>query len=107
MAEIEIYGDGTKYEGDLQEAPVPEDPSAFAWPSGRPKGTGKATWPDGGIYTGEWVLGVMSGTGTAIDADGAKYEGEWADGKPHGTGKMTWADGISVEGIFTNGIISE
>ena len=104
MAEIEIYNNGTKYEGDLQEAPVSEDDDSIAWPSGRPHGTGKATMSDGGTYTGEWVEGVMSGSGTSIDANGDKYEGEWVDGKPHGKGKTTLANGTITDGIFTNGV---
>ena len=51
MAEIEIYNNGTKYEGDLQEAPVSGDLDLVAWPSGRPHGTGKATMSEGGTYT--------------------------------------------------------
>ena len=58
-------------------------------------GPGKATWPDGDRYEGDfrdskitghgvWTFG--NGTGTYTWADGSGYQGEWSDGKPNGRG---------------------
>ena len=44
-------------------------------------GHGIFTWPDGRIYTGNYVEDKKHGFGKFVWPDGKVYEGEWNDGK--------------------------
>jgi hypothetical protein len=89
-------------------------------------GPGKATWPDGdryegnfrdskitghgvwtfgngGRYEGDFVDAKLNGRGRAVYADGDRYEGDYVEGDYNGTGTYTWADGSVYEGEWSDG----
>ena len=41
------------------------------------EGNGTLTWPDGGVYKGEFKKNFIHGKGTQKWADGRVYEGDW------------------------------
>lgn len=61
------------------------------------------TYPDGGIYTGEWKDGKCNGHGVYTWADGQVYEGEFKDDERTGKGTMTYADGTVKTGMWEDG----
>ena len=86
---IQIWIDGTKYEG--------------YWLDDKANIKGKLIHSDGDIYEGEWKDDKVEGFGKYIHVDGSKYEGQWKDDKQHGKGIETWADGTSYEGDYIAG----
>jgi hypothetical protein len=64
---------------------------------------GTRTWPDGGIYVGEWKDDRPNGRGTYTLPDLLKYVGEWKDGDFNGQGTFTALDGIKYVGEFKDG----
>ena len=66
MKKIEIYPDGSIYEGE--------------WKDDLQNGYGTWTFADGSIYVGEWKNGEYHGHGRLTYPDGKKHEGEWKDG---------------------------
>ncbi len=99
--------------------------------NGQPNGHGKATYPDGSTYEGEWKDGeyhgqgkfnsdnigkpdnvyvgefkdgLMDGQGTYTWSNGEKYVGEWENNKKHGQGTLTLPSGEKYEGNWNNGI---
>jgi len=48
---------------------------------GKKHGHGTYTWPDGNIYTGDFVNDFAEGKGVQKWADGLVYEGDWKQGK--------------------------
>lgn len=63
--------------------------------------SGKMTYADGTIYTGDFKGIKRDGRGTYLYPDGTKYEGLWEDDCEHGLGRIvidgTWLDGKRVE----------
>ena len=55
-------------------------------------------FPDGAVYTGEWLDGERDGTGVQEWLDGSRYVGQWRAGKANGHGKMLHANGDVYEG---------
>lgn len=55
-------------------------------------------FPNGAVYTGEWVGEKRDGYGVQNWPDGAVYQGQWQDDKAHGYGKFVHTDGDIFEG---------
>ena len=66
-------------------------------------GEGVYKWPDGRVYSGEYVKDKKHGFGKFVMSDGSKYEGEWLDGKQHGRGKIITKNNKIREGNWDNG----
>ena len=59
----------------------------------------KITYANGSIYKGETKgFSTRHGQGKAAYPNGATFEGEWKDDKKHGQGKYTDLDGNIQEG---------
>lgn len=72
---------------------------------GKPNGWGKAYFPNGQMYDGEWKEGVMHGRAKEYYVDGTlKFEGEYKDGYRDGFGKSYHRNGnLSYEGEWKKG----
>jgi hypothetical protein len=55
-------------------------------------GYGRAFYPTGDEYAGEWLHGKHEGYGVYTWAEGDVYEGEWKSGMKHGLGQCFYAD---------------
>ena len=86
---IQIWSDGSKYEG--------------YWKNDKANIRGKLTHADGDVYEGEWLDDKAHGYGVYSHVDGAKYEGYWSEDKQNGTGIESWPDGTSYEGNYKDG----
>ena len=54
--------------------------------TGEENGQGKAIWPNGDIYKGNFVQGLFHGYGEYIWKNGNAYKGYWVEGLKHGFG---------------------
>lgn len=73
------------------------------------EGHGVQFWPDGRMYSGQFVGDHKDGHGVFNWPDGREYDGAWKAGKTHGPGtyknkegekkKGEWADGHRVRWI--------
>jgi len=63
----------------------------------------KHTYPDGGVYEGNWEEGKRNGKGRCTFSNGHTYDGDWKDDKRIGKGKYTWPNGEVYEGDFMDG----
>ena len=70
-----------------------------------PHGRGKEYYPNGEIYTGDWVNGRKHGKGKYIYASGDIYEGDIVNDQIHGNGIMMFSDGRIYEGEFQNNLL--
>ncbi len=72
---------------------------------GKPNGWGKATFPSGKTYNGEWKDGKMHGMGQEFYNNGIlRFEGEYKNGYRDGFGKAYLRDGkLFYEGNWKNG----
>jgi serine/threonine protein kinase len=106
--------------------------SAYAYEGERdyyqvPAGEGKATYPNGVVYSGTFRKGLPEGEGVLVFPNGdafegrfeagrmvegtyrfaggaASYQGDFEDGKPHGQqSTYVFSDGTRYEGAFENG----
>ena len=68
-----------------------------------PHGRGVQVFPDGAVYSGEFVDGKHEGTGRLSSASGDVYHGKWKMGQPHGHGVETYMTGERYEGYWKNG----
>lgn len=75
---IQIWSDGSKYEG--------------WWKDNKANGRGRLIHADGDVFEGEWKDDKAHGFGVYSHLDGAKYEGEWEEDRQHGKGIETWPD---------------
>ena len=64
---------------------------------------GRATYSNGGFYTGDFSAGLRCGWGRHALPGGGWYEGEWAADHPHGAGIWMDADGGKFVGTFASG----
>ena len=71
--------------------------------AGNPEGEGRATYPNGGEFQGEFEAGMRSGWGVMHFEGGDVFSGFWADDKIHGSGRWTHADGSYYQGTFESG----
>ena len=70
-------------------------------------GRGRATFPDGTVYVGEFKDDDKSGHGRIDYADGSSYEGGFDEDAPHGQGIYTTANGVyegQLDHSFRHGI---
>jgi hypothetical protein len=74
---------------------------------GKKSGFGRAVYPDGSVYEGEWLDNLPNGKGklASLTDNNSKefYEGEWKLGQMDGKGKQQWRDGTVYEGGFKGG----
>ena len=59
---------------------------------------GAVTFPNGAVYTGQWLNGKPDGHGKLVEPNGETYEGQFVDGYVQGFGKFNFADGAIYEG---------
>lgn len=52
------------------------------------QGSGRAKWPDGSLYEGEWKDGAPNKEGRMVYSDGSYYIGAFISEKRHGIGKQ-------------------
>lgn len=85
------YSDGKKFEG--------------VWHEGEEGyGTGKLTFPDGHVYSGEVHLDVPHGEGMLTLPNGDKKICKWIEGSPaDGDIKVIHPDGASMEFLMKEG----
>lgn len=83
-----VEATGERYEGE--------------WKQGLRHGIGTAHWPDGDLYTGQWMHDHPHGKGVYFKSNGERYEGDWEMGKRQGKGKAQWPDGSYYIGDFRN-----
>ena len=60
----------------------------------------KHTYPDGGVYEGNWEEGKRNGKGKHTYSNGNTYDGDWKNDKRNGKGKSTYPSGAVYEGDF-------
>jgi hypothetical protein len=63
-------------------------------------GSGSKRFPDGTLYTGEFVGGLREGNGRYRSSLGAVYDGEWRAGQRCGRGLERYPIGNVYEGYF-------
>lgn len=72
--------------------------------TGKPHGSGKLEYEDGGSYHGDWNQGNWSGYGRHAKPNGDIYEGTFFDNNKHGMGTYRYRDGKRVfEGRYVMG----
>lgn len=64
----------------------------------RRHGKGTLYQKDGGIYEGYWTDGHRTGRGRAIFPNGEAYDGDWKNDKRHGSGVFHAYTGALYEG---------
>lgn len=110
---VMVFGNGLKYEGNFRC-------------DHRHNVVGTLYFPNGDVYTGNWVDNIMQGKGQYRSSEGRIYEGyfvkglfgsdgrllyptgEYYEGQvsrmhPHGSGRIKYTDGSSYEGMFDMG----
>ena len=65
-------------------------------------GKGKMTYPDGGVYEGDWKLNTRYGKGKMTYSDGSIYEGNWELDTMCGEGTMNYSDRSAYYGNWKN-----
>ena len=68
-----------------------------------PHGRGVKVFPDGSVYSGEFVDGEHEGKGRISKQSGDVYDGNWRNGQPHGHGVETYMSGERYEGYWKDG----
>lgn len=63
-------------------------------------GKGKATYPNGDIYDGEFVKGLREGKGKYTYANGDEYDGEFKENNKHGIGRIVYKTGGEAKGEY-------
>lgn len=64
-------------------------------------GKGKASYPRGDVYTGDWKNGLAEGKGILEYANGNMYIGEWKKGFATGKGSKKYANGNFYQGEWS------
>lgn len=72
------------------------------WYLNKKKGKGKAQYPDGSTYEGDFDNDLYDGQGKLHWKHGYKYTGQWKQGRMDGEGKFKHYDGHILQGIFNN-----
>ena len=70
---------------------------------GKGHGMGAITTSDGNVYFGQFKDGMPNGIGVSKRNDGSKYAGGWKQGLPHGKGSYTYPGDPVVNGIWEDG----
>lgn len=72
--------------------------------TGKPHGSGRLEYEEGGSYQGDWNVGSWSGYGRHVKPNGDIYEGHFFDNAKHGTGTYRYRDGKRIfEGRYVTG----
>ncbi|CEL94544.1 unnamed protein product [Vitrella brassicaformis CCMP3155] len=87
------FGGGAKFVGEV-----------VAVTKRQAHGKGKILYPDGSIYSGEFVNNKRHGRGFLFGADGTRYVGDWYEDEKHGEGKEVRVDGSVYIGQFRSGL---
>lgn len=66
-------------------------------------GYGVKRYPDGSVYSGNFLNGERSGFGTCCKPTGERYEGEWKNDFRHGKGIENYGNNTTYKGNFVNG----
>ena len=53
-------------------------------------GIGDFMWPNGDVYSGQYINGRRNGLGDMFYGDGDVYKGAWRNGQYHGQGQYQW-----------------
>ena len=72
--------------------------------NGKYDGQGKYAYASGDLYVGEYKNGVIDGQGTYTFANGEKYVGQWKDGKNNGQGTYRQLNGGVYVGQFKDNL---
>ena len=118
--EVKLYAyEGSRADGEVAAVTAGEEPKVLTQEVtllGARHGAGKATFPNGDKYTGEFCDGLRSGTGAYTYAampppeEGeepkppvAEFEGKFLAGAKSGVGQMLFSDGAKYHGSFAAG----
>ncbi|KAJ3338884.1 hypothetical protein HDU93_008937 [Gonapodya sp. JEL0774] len=71
--------------------------------NGARHGKGKTTFPNGDVYTGEYVSGLKQGKGVYKWRNGAVYSGDYVANTRDGFGTFVYPDGSRYKGEFVRG----
>ncbi|XP_064292044.1 alsin isoform X1 [Plodia interpunctella] len=74
------------------------------WLDGKTHGNGKAEWPDGKHYVGQFQLNALCGHGKMEIPGVGIYEGQWKDNLQNGYGVLKYTTGDIYEGYFKDGL---
>ena len=66
-------------------------------------GVGRAVYPDGQIYEGQFRDGKPNGYGRNLWADGQFYAGQYKNNKRHGIGRLQYVSGKVYSGVWSEG----
>ncbi|XP_041672299.1 radial spoke head 1 homolog [Cheilinus undulatus] len=80
-----------EYEGERNEA-------------GERHGLGRAVFPNGDVYQGQYKNGQRQGEGTYRFKNGARYVGGYLQNSKHGRGIFYYPDGSKYEGSWLNNL---
>jgi hypothetical protein len=58
------------------------------------------TWPDGAVYSGQFIMDKCNGYGTMRFPNGSVFEGQWVRSNPHGDGKLTTVNQEVLQGYW-------
>lgn len=69
------------------------------------QGQGTYYWVDRGVmYTGQWHANLRHGLGRIVYPDGGRYYGAWSFDSKNGEGRYTYPDGSSYNGSWENDV---
>jgi hypothetical protein len=75
--------------------------------NGQKSGYGRAIYPDGSVYIGDWLNNLPHGKGKlkSLSDNGQDefYDGDWVAGQMDGLGMQQWRDGTKYQGGFAAG----
>ena len=102
---IDPYGDRGYYRGELLQASATTstyDNNDYD-DENIPHGSGTMEYSDGRIYEGKWKDGQWNDdNGKATYPNGDMYNGNFYEDQRHGKGKYIWKDGRIYQGAFSN-----
>ena len=70
--------------------------------NGKAHGFGTYTWPNGTVYSGNYVMSKRTGKGTVKYPNGNTYTGDFANGNFNGKGTYLFSNGNIWKGDFQN-----
>lgn len=107
------YTNNCEYKGELSKNKQRHGKGTLKWPDGtiysgdwiedRATGKGLLKFPNGDTYEGDFVENKFEGVGKYVNSKGVAYEGEWQENVQSGKGIETFADGTYFEGEYVNG----
>lgn len=73
------------------------------WVGNQKDGEGQQVWPGGQKYVGQFCRGGVHGEGVYTQPDGLRYTGQWHSGKQHGHGTEFFKDDQRYVGQYKDG----